>query len=278
VEAEVVRQRKDGSRLHASMVGVPVSIPGRQIAAYSIYRDITRRKQAEEELQRSFRQLRELAARLQSVREEERARVAREIHDELGQALTAIKIDLASLMRTLRADQEKELEKAESILRLLDQTILSVRRIATELRPGILDDLGLVAAVEWAAEEFEARTGTRCRLDLPDGDIVIDPERTTAIFRIFQETLTNVTRHAEATQVEGRLGREDGNIVLEVRDNGRGIGPEQLSAGRSIGILGMRERALLLGGELTISGNPGEGTIVRLRIPQVHPIPSEDNK
>jgi signal transduction histidine kinase len=161
---------------------------------------------------------------------------------------------------------------------MVDQTILSVRRIATELRPGILDDLGLVAAVEWAAEEFEARTGTRCRLDLPDGDIVIDPERTTAIFRIFQETLTNVTRHAEATQVEGRLGREDGNIVLEVRDNGRGIGPEQLSAGRSIGILGMRERALLLGGELTISGNPGEGTIVRLRIPQVHPIPSEDNK
>jgi PAS domain S-box-containing protein len=240
--------------------------------------DITGRKRAEEELQGSFRQLRELAARLQSVREEERARVAREIHDELGQALTAIKIDLASLMGALRADQDKELEKAESILRLVDQTILSVRRIATELRPGILDDLGLVAAVEWAAEEFEARTGTKCRLDLPDGDIVIDSERTTAIFRIFQETLTNVTRHAEATEVEVRLGREDGNIVLEVRDNGRGIGPEQLSAGRSLGILGMRERALLLGGELAISGNPGKGTIVRLLIPQAHPIPSEDNK
>jgi signal transduction histidine kinase len=233
---------------------------------------------AEQELHRSFGQLRELAARLQSVREEERARVAREIHDELGQALTAIKIDLAFLLRALRADQKQEWEKAESILKLVDQTILSVRRIGTELRPGILDDLGLVAAVEWAAEEFEARTGTKCRLDLPDDDIVIDPERTTAIFRIFQETLTNITRHAEATHVDGRLGREGGNIMLEVRDNGRGIGEEELSTGRSLGILGMRERALLLGGELTISGTPGKGTIVRLRIPRVHPIQSEDSR
>jgi len=276
--AEGVRRRKDGSLFHASLVGVPVSVPGRQIAAYSIYRDITRRKRAEEELQRSFRQLRELSARLQNVREEERARVAREIHDELGQALTAIKIDLASLLRAPRTDQQEELQKVESILRMVDQTILSVRRIATELRPGILDDLGLVAAVEWAAEEFEARTGTKCRLDLPEDDIVIDPERTTAIFRIFQETLTNITRHAEATEVDVRLAREDGNIVLEVRDNGRGIGEEELSTGRSLGILGMRERALLLGGELTISGTPGKGTIVKLRIPRVHPIQSEDSR
>jgi len=273
VEAEVVRQRKDGSLLHVSLVGVPVSVPGRQIAGYSIYRDITRRKWAEEELQRSCIQLRELAARLESVREEERARVAREIHDELGQALTAIKIDLASLIRSLRPDQEEELEKAESILRLVDQTILSVRRIATELRPSILDDLGLVAAIDWEAEEFEARTGTKCRLDLPDDDIVIDPKRTTAIFRIFQETLTNITRHAEATRVDVRLGREDGDIVLEVSDNGRGIDQERLSTGRSFGILGMQERTLLLGGEFTISGAPGKGTIVRLRIPQVQ---SED--
>jgi signal transduction histidine kinase len=146
-----------------------------------------------------------------------------------------------------------------------------VRRIATELRPGILDDLGLVAAVEWAAEEFEARTGTKCRLDLPEDDIVIDPERTTAIFRIFQETLTNITRHAEATEVDVRLAREDGNIVLEVRDNGRGIGEEELSAGRSLGILGMRERALLLGGELTIRGVPGKGTTVKVLIPEMPP-------
>jgi PAS domain S-box-containing protein len=278
VDADVIRRRKDGSRLHVSLTGVPVSVPGRPIAAYAIYRDITKRKRAEEELQGSLKQLRELAARLQSVREEERAMVAREIHDELGQALTAIKIDLASLIPRLGADQKEELEKAESILKLVDQTILSVRRIATELRPGILDDLGLVAAVEWAAEEFEVRTGTRIHLDLPDDDIVIDPERATAIFRIFQETLTNVTRHAEATQVDVRLGREDGYIVLEVRDNGRGIGEEQLSAGGSLGILGMRERALLLGGALTISGAPGKGTLVTLRIPKVHSPPSAGGK
>ena len=239
--ADVIRQRKDGSRLHVSLTAVPVSVPGRPIAAYAIYRDITKRKRAEEELQRSLKQLRDLAARLQKVREQERARVAREIHDELGQALTAIKIDLASLIGALRPDQREDLEKAESILRLVDQTILSVRRIATELRPAILDDLGLVAAIEWAAEEFETRTGTKIRLDLPDDDIVADPDQATAIFRIFQETLTNVTRHAEATQVEVRLGREDGDIVLEVRDNGRGIGEEQLSTGGSLGILGMWE-------------------------------------
>jgi PAS domain S-box-containing protein len=268
VDVEFVRQRKDGSRLHVSATGVPVSVPGRQIALYAIYRDITARKRAEEELQRSLEQSRELTARLQRIREEERARMAREIHDELGQALTAIKIDLSSLVAARRADQQEELEKAESILRLVDQTILSVRRIATELRPGILDDLGLVAAVEWAAEEFEARTGIKCRLDLPDGDIAIDTDRTTAIFRIFQETLTNITRHAEATQVNVRLGREDGNIVLEVRDDGRGIAEEQLSTGGSLGILGMRERALLLGGELTIRGAPGRGTIVRVLIPE----------
>lgn len=227
--------------------------------------DITERKRAQEELQSSFKQLRELTARLQSVREEERTRVAREIHDELGQALTAIKIDLASLVG--RTDKQEEWQKAETILKLVDQTILSVRRIATELRPGILDDLGLVAAVEWAAEEFEARTGIMCRLDLPDEDILIDPQRTTAIFRIFQETLTNITRHAEATRVDVKLGREDGGIVLEVRDNGRGIAQEQLSTDGSLGILGMRERALLLGGELTIRGAPGEGTTVRVLIP-----------
>ncbi len=278
VDADVVRQRKDGSRLHTSMTAVPVRVPGRQIVAFSIYRDITQRKRAEEELQHSFTRLRELAARLQSVREEERAKVAREIHDELGQALTAIKIDLASLIPRLRAHQTRELEKVESILRLVDQTILSVRRIATELRPAILDDLGLVAAVEWAAEEFEARTGTWCRLDLPDDDIVIDPERATAIFRIFQETLTNVLRHAEATRVDVRLSKSDGDIVLEVRDNGRGIAEAQLLSGGSLGILGMRERALLLGGALIISGAPGNGTMVMLRIPPAHPIQSEGGK
>jgi PAS domain S-box-containing protein len=238
-------------------------------------RDITERKRTEEELQRSFDRLRALAARLQRAREEERTSVAREIHDELGQALTAIKIDLSSVIRELPQDKKG---RSESILKLVDQTIQSVRRISSELRPAILDALGLVAAVEWAAEDFEVRTGIKCRLDLPQEDIVIDQERATTLFRIFQETLTNVVRHANATEVNAQLAKEEGSLTLKIHDNGKGIDAEQLSSSRSLGILGMRERALLLGGELDISGAPGKGTTVRVRIPQGHPTQWEDGK
>jgi signal transduction histidine kinase len=235
------------------------------LANEELRREMNERRRAEEILRIAQAQLRALNARLQSIREEERKRVAREIHDDLGQSLTSIKIELASLIHALPADQITE-TKAKSIPRLVDQTIQSVRRIATELRPGILDDLGLVAAVEWAAEEFAARSGTALRLDLPEGDPVIDQDSATAIFRILQETLTNVTRHAEATQVEVRLGKEGDSLVLEVGDNGRGIN-EELATGGSLGILGMRERVLLLGGTLTISGSPGKGTTVRVLLP-----------
>jgi PAS domain S-box-containing protein len=231
-----------------------------------IGQNITERKRADDQLNASFNHLRALTARLQSVREEERKRVAREIHDDLGQSLTSIKIDLASLIRALPADQISESAKAESILRLVDQTIQSVRRIATELRPGVLDDLGLVAAVEWAAEEFAARSGTRLRMDLPREDLIIDQECATAIFRIFQETLTNVTRHAEATQVEVHLGQKGDSVILHVRDNGCGMNEELATVG-SLGILGMRERALLLNGKLTIHSAHGLGTTVTVRIP-----------
>ena len=262
-------RRKDGSLIwasvHASMVPGTRSIPRFLMA---IVENITERKRAQEELQHSFEQLRALTARLQVIREEERKSVAREIHDELGQALTAIKIDLASLMRESPADEQQQRKRADSILELVDQTIQSVRRISTELRPGILDDLGLVAALEWAAEEFQARTGTRCRLDLPGDDIEIDQECATAMFRIFQETLTNVARHANASEVGVRLAKENGHLTLEVHDNGRGIGKEQLAGGRSLGLLGMRERAALLGGELVILGAPEKGTTVRVRIPE----------
>jgi PAS domain S-box-containing protein len=232
--------------------------------------DISGLEQAEQELQRSFEQLRALAARLESIREEERKRVAREIHDQLGQALTAIKIDLSSLVRELPAGAKQPAKKAASILKLVDESILTVRRISTELRPGMLDDLGLVATIEWAGEEFEARTGTACRLDLPREDIAVDPEQATAIFRIFQETLTNVARHADASRVEVRLAREDGDLTLEIHDNGKGIPEDKLSDGESLGILGMRERATLLGGDLTISSPAGNGTTVRVRIPEAH--------
>jgi PAS domain S-box-containing protein len=234
--------------------------------AACVLQDITERKRAEARLNGSFSQLRALAARLQSVREDERTKVAREIHDELGQGLTAIKIELSSLLFEWPAEHRPS-KRVESITRLVEQTIQSVRRISTELRPGILDALGLVAAVEWAAEEFETRTGIRCRLDLPKDSLEISQDRATAIFRIFQETLTNIARHADATEVNIRLAREDSSLILEVHDNGVGVSEEQLSASQSLGILGMRERALLLGGEVQISGVPNQGTRVRVRIP-----------
>jgi len=216
----------------------------------------------------SFAQLRALAARLESVREEERTRAAREIHDELGQALTAIRLEYMALLRDLPAGQGPASQRSQTILTLLDQAFQSVRRIATELRPGILDDLGLAAAVEWVTEEFRARTGMKVQVSLPDADIAIDRERATALFRILQETLTNVARHANATWVYVRLTKENGDLLLEVRDNGKGISEEQLSTGKSLGLLGMRERAALLGGEITISGVPGRGTTVSVRIPE----------
>ena len=150
----------------------------------------------------------------------------------------------------------------------MDETIESVRRISTELRPGMLDDLGLAATVEWAAEEFASRTGTKCLLDLGAEEIAVDSETATAVFRIFQETLTNVARHANAREVKVRLAEENGDLTLEVHDNGRGIGEDELANANSLGILGMRERALLLGGTLTITGQPGKGTTVRIRIPE----------
>jgi signal transduction histidine kinase len=183
--------------------------------------------------------------------------------------LTAIKIDLSSLICDLPAGENRPSKRISSILNLVDESIGVVRRIATELRPGILDDLGLVAAIEWAGEDFQARTGTTCRLDLPREDIAVDPECATAIFRILQETLTNVARHADASEVGVRLAKADGELSLEVHDNGKGIPEDKLSNGESLGILGMRERAMLLGGELTISCPPGKGTTVRVRIPEV---------
>ena len=283
IVAVATQEARDGETLAARnvrrytvvmvAVGLGVLLAG-GLFSLAIARGISKQTQ---ELQGSFEQLRALAGRLQSIREEERKRVAREIHDQLGQALTAIKLDVSSLVQEMPEDQRRQLTRPQTTLKLVDETIQSVRRIATELRPGMLDDLGLVATIEWAGEEFGARTGTQCRLDLPPDDIVVDPDTAVAIFRIFQETLTNVARHANAQEVKARLAIEDGNLTLEVHDNGSGIPPEKLQKGRSLGILGMRERATLLGGDLSITGIPGKGTVVRVWIPQASGVLKERN-
>jgi PAS domain S-box-containing protein len=229
--------------------------------------EIAERQRAEEQLRLSLEQLRALAARLQHVREEERTRVAREIHDELGQACTALKMDLALLGRKATKRQTQLRAKVDSATQLVNNLIKSLRRLASELRPSTLDDLGLSAALESQAQEFESRTGVRCRVALPLAPIALDSERSTTIFRIFQESLTNVARHAQATHVEARLEKEADHLVFQVRDNGKGLDPGAAKARKSLGLVGMQERALLLKGELMIEGVPGVGTTLTLRIP-----------
>lgn len=229
--------------------------------------EIHERQRIEQELRKSLDRLRALAARLQMVREEERTRVAREMHDELGQACTAIKMDLASIGRKTSERQVQLRTKIDSAMQLVDRMIFSVRRIASELRPRTLDDLGLTSALEWQAQEFQRRTGIRCALELPAEQLALDAEQSTAIFRIFQESLTNVARHAHATEVTARVEMDNERLVFGVRDNGKGFDAKQANIRKSLGVVGMQERALALGGELEINGVPGSGTTVTLRIP-----------
>jgi signal transduction histidine kinase len=222
------------------------------------------RVRAEQGLRASREQLRELSGHIQDMQEEERVRIAREVHDELGQSLTALKMDVAMLRNQLPMTDELE-RRTSSMIRLVNSTIRSVQRISSELRPSLLDDLGLEAAIEWQAREFEQRSGVACTLDLNASRLTIDAARSTALFRIFQETLTNIARHANAKHVDIRLSEEDGSVHLRVRDDGIGIESETNS--ESLGIMGMRERALLAGGTLSIESEPESGTIVSVVMP-----------
>jgi signal transduction histidine kinase len=236
-------------------------------------RDVSERRKAEEALKNSRRQLRALSARLQSAREEERARVAREIHDELGQLLTALKLNLDWVERKLGEREEDRslnplLERVVETGEMIESAILSVQRIATSLRPELLDQLGLVAAVEQEAQRFQKRSGITCELHLPSEDLDLPNEAATAIFRICQETLTNVARHAQATAVRVTLSADRRDVVLQVEDNGRGFRPGEVAQGRSLGLLGMRERATVLGGDLAIEPITPHGSRVTLRLPR----------
>lgn len=218
-------------------------------------------------------QLRELSAHVESVREDERTGIAREIHDELGQALTALKMDLAWVARRLSGAGDSQvpgetlLGKIQAMSKMTDDVIHQVRRISAQLRPGVLDDLGLLAAIEWQAQEFEKRTRTKVTLRSNLGDALLDRDLSTAVFRIFQEALTNVARHAEAPHVEVRLERQERTLLLEVRDDGKGITAEAARNPRSLGLLGIRERARRLGGIASVERVEPRGTLVRLVLP-----------
>ena len=258
---------------YVSTALVPQPVKGRRFFI-SYIEDITERKQAEEQLRAKSEQLRALTISVRSARETEGIRIAREIHDELGSALTSMKWDLEEMGKVLsRADDisiSSPLQmKIATMSGLVDSTIDVVRRISAELRPSILDDLGLAAAVEWQAQQFQARTGIHCSYECSPGHIELDPERSTAVFRIFQEALTNVLRHAQATQIDVSLDEDDDEVSLRIQDNGRGILESERTGFRSLGLLGMRERADLIGGSLEIMGVQGVGTTVVLHVPHL---------
>jgi PAS domain S-box-containing protein len=222
---------------------------------------------AEMALQDSNRQLRALAARIETIREEERRDIARELHDELGQALTALKMDLAAMLNRPPKRAYELRERVQSMSDQIDATIKTVRRLSSQLRPGMLDDLGLAPSIEWYAHEFQTRTGIECRVTIPTDDLDVAPKQATALFRIFQETLTNVARHAHAQHVDVQLQAENGLLMLRIQDDGVGIDLTQARVKRSLGLLGMRERAEMIQGTLEIHGAPGAGTTVLVQLP-----------
>jgi signal transduction histidine kinase len=229
--------------------------------------EIRDRAAAERHLTASQESLRALAAHLHSVREEEGTRIAREFHDQLGQALTGIKMDLAWITSRLPEGAQALRERTQSMSDLIDASMESVRQIVSRLRSDVLDQLGLTAAIGWQAEEFQRRSGIRCNVSLPPEAVQLDQGRSTAVFRIFQELLTNVARHANATRVDVAVRSELGQIVLAVEDNGRGIDGEVAASPKSLGLIGVRERVLPFGGRVVVEGVPGKGTLVRVTLP-----------
>lgn len=267
LHAETVERRLDGTIMRVEGDYMVVYDPQGRIAGhFGIQRDVTDRRRAENELRESRHELRALAARLQKVREEERTGIAREIHDELGQALTGLKLEMAWMKHRLPRNHQMQAQ-CRSVVEGIDGTLGAVRRIATELRPSLLDQLGLAAALEWQGQEFAARSGLTVRTHLAVDGAAIPDDLGSSAFRILQESLTNVARHARATRVTIRLTQTPDLLTLQVADDGIGIAPDRLEGTASLGLVGMRERALACGGEVRIVGTPGRGTTVTLDVP-----------
>ncbi len=264
----------DGSVRNILSIGHPIRNEAGEIVEFSgVAMDVTERKKFERQLQESFSQLRALATQFNRIREDEGRRIARELHDELGSSLTSLKWDLEAVEQSFSppeavVDRNSLRARLRRMTELANSTIRTVKRISSELRPVILDDLGLCEAVEWETQNFQERTGIQCHFEFTGENSRFSREQATAIFRIIQEALTNILRHAQATCVRIKIEESGCEILLRIADDGRGISPEQATGPRSLGLLGMRERAHLVGGSVEITGQPGQGTEVNVRLPR----------
>ena len=260
----------DGRVVHAEHRRVPIySEAGQLVAVEGIARDVSDFIESQKRLKDSQEQLRQLAARMHDAREAERARVARELHDELGQTLTALKLDISRMVQALAKDQltPQIVDRLQSLIGLSDIGLATVKRIATTLRPPTLDHLGLTEAIHWEAVTFKARTGLRCTVRANKARTSLTSEQQTELFRIFQEALTNVVRHAQASAVQVTLTEGSERFEMSIRDNGRGITEMETADPNAIGLVGMRERTALMGGIFRILGRRGKGTVVSIDVP-----------
>jgi two-component system sensor histidine kinase UhpB len=268
---EIEVKNKEGRKALLQVSSAPLhDHEGRFKGGISILSDITESRRFEEELKRSQEDLRRLSRHLHFARERESKRIAREIHDELGQALTALKMELTWISKNLPLTHELHKlvsNKAKSMSSLVDSTIKKVQRIASELRPGVLDDLGLVPAIEWLGQDFQNRTKIKCLTELASFDYEVYPECSTAVFRILQEALTNVARHARASRVRVSLKEKKSKLELKIRDNGRGIAEKDVLSPDSLGLVGMRERLRPFQGDVRIQGIPDKGTTLAINLP-----------
>lgn len=258
-------RRKDGSLFYADINAAPVNFGGKNCLV-GIFRDTTGRKQIETELKENQQLLRELAAQDVKLREAECRHIAREVHDELGQLLTALRMDISLLRIQFGKRDPLLMEKIKNILVLADKAIQGVRDVTANLRPAALD-MGVVPAIAWLCDRFPGHTDTACTLRVVDEPVELDEESTVAVFRIVQESLTNVARYAAANSVEITIGLRGDHVAVEVRDNGKGFDPAAIAAKDSFGLMSMRERAQAVGGKVEITSAPAKGTVVSVRIP-----------
>ena len=266
-QMEFTCRREDGTDVDCMIMASRIGESLKEGNIVITYQDITDLKRAKTEVEQSRERLRNLSAHLESAREKERTRIARDLHDELGQLLTALNTDLVLLMNSVPPGQADLMKKAEDSLNLVEMTMQTVKRIYMDLRPGMLDHLGLAVAIDWLAKDFQKRTGIRCSVSIVPGELRLDADLSFSIYRIVQETLTNISRHAEASRVTISLKQDPDRVELVVRDNGKGITQEQLAKPNSYGLLGIRERAYHWGGEALITGRKGQGTTVKVSIP-----------